>query len=128
MSLRFERSISRGTTRLFVAFDSWPINRPHLRSEWYTNDELGLSLSWGNGNSDPVWMLDLTFQVPEWLNSHLSGYEQPPAPLDAATAPPPRISTPRRSQTIGCKCGCRGCSEGYEHCLEPNQGCERKSK
>lgn len=39
----------------------WPINRPHLVS-WADDENYGLGVSWGNGNSDPVWSLGVIFQ------------------------------------------------------------------
>lgn len=62
-----------------VELDVRSINRPHF---FYWNWEGpsdcmvdaidrrgGIAVSWGNGNSDPVWVLEIQF--PEWLLRHL---------------------------------------------------------
>lgn len=45
----------------------WPINRPHLIAYWIDQSHAGLGVSWGNGNSDPVWLLCVEFYVPRWI-------------------------------------------------------------
>jgi hypothetical protein len=39
---------------LMIEANTWPINRPRASVDWYDQDECGLSISWSNGNSDPV--------------------------------------------------------------------------
>lgn len=43
----------------------WAINRPRFSADWYDKETVGASLSWGNGNSDPVWHADVEFIVPK---------------------------------------------------------------
>lgn len=49
--------------------DPSEINRPCMWGDWYEDDDgtivVCASLSWGNGNSDPVWSFDLTFRIPK---------------------------------------------------------------
>lgn len=41
----------------------WAINRPRITSGW-----AWVALSFGNGNSDPVCALTVTFTVPAWMD------------------------------------------------------------
>jgi hypothetical protein len=40
------------------------INLPRLRWYWYDETNGFLDLSWGNGNSDPVWCVTVQVPVP----------------------------------------------------------------
>lgn len=54
---------------LFGLVDVSNCNGPHVRLDWYDEHEWGATLEWGNGNSDPVWLLSLTIKrVPRWLD------------------------------------------------------------
>ena len=60
-----------------VEVNAWAINRPHL--DWWPRwDEhgrfgIGVGLSWGNGNSDPVWLIDIDrIPLPRWLGRRLA--------------------------------------------------------
>lgn len=47
------------------------INLPRLHWLWETETDLLLWADWGNGNTDPVWSLDLRIRLPrkvaDWL-------------------------------------------------------------
>ncbi len=49
----------------------WPINRPHFHAYWLEHGHCGWHVSWGNGNSDPVWSLGVEFHIPMWLDRML---------------------------------------------------------
>lgn len=51
----------------FASFDLTEINRPHVRASWYDEEEFGVALDWGNGNSDPVWSVAFSFRPTGWL-------------------------------------------------------------
>ena len=40
------------------------VNLPRVRWYWYDETRGYLDLSWGNGNSDPVWSVTLRVSVP----------------------------------------------------------------
>ena len=42
------------------------VNLPRLRWYWWDATEGHLDLSWGNGNSDPVWSVSVRLRVPRW--------------------------------------------------------------
>lgn len=56
---------------LAAGFDTWPINRPHLSYSWFDEQELAITLNWGNGNSDPVWYASVELRLPIWLARRL---------------------------------------------------------
>lgn len=65
-----EWSWERPRLRFDASFRTWPINLPRPRY-WRDGDGEGrtlhiVSLAWGNGNSDPVWSLDLTIVGRKW--------------------------------------------------------------
>lgn len=43
-------------SRFCFEWNWWAINRPHLHF-YRDHDGWGIMLSWGNGNSDPVWSI-----------------------------------------------------------------------
>lgn len=42
-----------------VETDWRSINRPHFVCDWIDRGVFLIGVSWGNGNSDPVWLFDL---------------------------------------------------------------------
>ena len=42
----------------------WPINRPHV-IVWGDDENYGIGVDWGNGNSDPVWSVGVIFNAPD---------------------------------------------------------------
>lgn len=56
---------------VFTEFHASSINRPHFSLYWSDHDRVGLGLSWGNGNSDPVFNITLELWVPPWIERHL---------------------------------------------------------
>lgn len=52
-----------GPVDVFVDGHAWAINRPLLLG-WRDGTRIGGSLSWGNGNSDPVWIVDVSIDIP----------------------------------------------------------------
>jgi hypothetical protein len=62
--------VGRAVT-LSTELHAWPINRPHLSAAWTDHDRAELSLSWGNGNSDPVFSFAISFTVPAWIERRL---------------------------------------------------------
>lgn len=65
------RSFEKGFGKLFVACHPSSINRPHFSRTWFDKDCLSLGLSWGNGNSDPVFIVNIDLRIPAWLEKRL---------------------------------------------------------
>lgn len=64
--------------RAGVSFSPSCMNGPHLASYWWWDEDhpappshAELSLSWGNGNSDPMWSVWVQVPVPRWLARRL---------------------------------------------------------
>lgn len=47
-----------------VSYSAGSINHPYVTWLWEGAPEAFLSLSWGNGNSDPVWSVAVRLPVP----------------------------------------------------------------
>lgn len=56
----------------FVDIDLTMINRPHFSLLGQEEDNRAVvGVSWGNGNSDPVWLIDVRIPVPRCIGSRL---------------------------------------------------------
>ena len=49
--------------RIHRSWRWWPINRPHLQADVIGPGRYYIGLSWGNGNSDPVWSIGLDINM-----------------------------------------------------------------
>jgi hypothetical protein len=50
--------------RIYREFNPWPINRPLFY--FFRDDLWTIEVAFGNGNSDPVFSMGVTFEPPEW--------------------------------------------------------------
>lgn len=51
--------------RFYGEINAGSINRPRLSCDWMDTRNYEIALSWGNGNSDPVWLLAVDLTIPE---------------------------------------------------------------
>lgn len=52
---------------LFSHGDSDNRNRLRCSADWWDETQVGFDVSWGNGNSDPVWLVGFSVRMPLWL-------------------------------------------------------------
>jgi len=56
---------------LYAEWNAWAINRPHLTVCWLDDGVYEVAVSWGNGNSDPVWLVNVKVRLPRWAVRYL---------------------------------------------------------
>lgn len=79
-----KKTFRRGSSIVLVAHPG-SIHRFHLSYEWYSDDEYLVALSWGEEGSDPVWLIETSLKLPDWINRRLPGY----VPPDQCRSSPP---------------------------------------
>lgn len=50
----------------YTDWNWWAVHRPHSMFYWVTDRRFGIEVSWGNGNSDPVWSIGVEITLPGW--------------------------------------------------------------